>query len=116
MSERIIKVNELIRDLVAQAISTTLTLKEGLLLTVVRAEVSRDLRQARVYVSAFPESDEAYALKTLAKERVTLEHFVHGKLSMKPLPRLRFFIDKTAQKNDVIEKILISLKEEGSDV
>lgn len=108
MSERITKVNDLLRDLVAKALLTELSLKQGVLLTVAKVDTSKDLRHARVFVSVFPESEENYVKATLKKELSRLEKNVHDNLYMKPLPRLLFTIDVTEQGADVVEKIILS--------
>ena len=107
MSERIVKVNDLIRDLVAKAVITELSLKPGVILTVSKVSASKDLRHANILVSVFPESEENYAKVTLKKELSTLEKYVHRNLYMKPLPRLRFIIDTTERGADEVEKIIL---------
>lgn len=107
MSERITKVNDLLRDLVAKALVTELSLKPGVLLTVSKVTASKDLRHATILVSVFPESEENYARVTLKNELSTLEKFVHSNLYMKPLPRLRFTIDTTERGADEVEKIIL---------
>ncbi|OGI22067.1 MAG: ribosome-binding factor A [Candidatus Moranbacteria bacterium RIFCSPHIGHO2_01_FULL_55_24] len=106
MSLRITKVNELIRDLVSETINTDLSLKPGVFVTLTKCETSKDLRHARIFVSIFPESETRYATETLAKERARIERNVHQKLYMKPLPKISFHVDTTAQSADEVEKLL----------
>jgi ribosome-binding factor A len=112
MSERIIKVNELLRDLLADALRSELHLKPGVLVSVSRVETSRDLRQAKVFVSAYPIEEAEYVIKTLAKERPALTKALYASLFMKPMPRLRFLLDHTAENLDAVEKILKNLEHE----
>lgn len=107
MSERITKVNDLLRDLIAQAFTTELALKPGVILTVSKVTTSKDLRHATILVSVFPESEENYAKTALKNELSTIEKSVHQKLYMKPLPRLRFTIDTTERGADEVEKIIL---------
>src|SRR6186713_2040833 len=108
MSERITKVNDLLRDLVARSLVTELALKPGVVLTVAKVTTSKDLRYARILVSVFPESEENYARAALKNELGHIEKFVHRNLYMKPLPRLSFAIDTTERGADEVEKIILS--------
>jgi ribosome-binding factor A len=107
MSERITKVNDLLRDLVSQALLTELSLKQGIVLTVAKVSASKDLRHANILVSVFPESEENYVRAALKNELRGIEKSIHGKLYMKPLPRLRFLIDTTERGADEVEKIIL---------
>jgi ribosome-binding factor A len=107
MSDRITKVNDLLRDLVAKAFVTELSLKPGVFLTIAKITTSKDLRYCTVAVSVFPENEESYVKTALKNEKLVLQRFVHAHLYMKPMPRLRFAIDGTEQKADEVEKILL---------
>lgn len=107
MSGRIIKVNDLLRDLVANALTTQLALKPGVILTVSKVAASKDLRYATILVSVFPESEENYARTALKNELREIQMSIHSKLYMKPLPKLRFIIDTTERGADEVEKILL---------
>lgn len=108
MSERITKVNDLLRDLVAKALVTELALKPGVILTVSKVTTTKDLRYANILISVFPEIEENYAKAALKNERSFIEKTVHGNLYMKPMPRLRFIIDTTERGADEVEKIILS--------
>jgi ribosome-binding factor A len=108
MSARIIKVNDLLRDLVSEALISELSLKQGVFVTLAKVTTSKDLRHARVSVSVYPHEESHYVKVTLKKESHALEKFVHSKLYMNPMPRLRFILDDTEEKADEVEKILLS--------
>ena len=107
MSDRITKINDLLRDLVSKAFVSELSLKPGVFLTIAKITTSKDLRYCTIAVSVFPESEESYVRAALKNERLVLQKFVHTNLYMKPMPRLRFAIDGTEQKADEVEKILL---------
>jgi ribosome-binding factor A len=109
MSLRITKVNDLLRDLISEALVSEVSFKHGVFATVTKIRTSKDLRQAYFSVSIFPESETHYVEETLKKELSQIEKFVHGRLYMKPLPRLKFEVDSTALNADAVEKILLSL-------
>lgn len=87
-------------------------MKKGVLLTLTQVDTSRDLRYTRVFVSVFPETESAYAMQTLAHEKKNLEKKLHRLLSMRPLPKLTFFLDTTEEKADKIEGLLRKIAEE----
>lgn len=109
MSLRITKVNDLLRDLIAKAITSEVTFKPGVLATVTKLRTAKDLRQAFFSVSVFPETETRYVQVTLRNELHQIEKYVHANLYMKPLPRLHFEFDTTALNADAVEKILKSL-------
>lgn len=105
-SLRIIKVNEQLTRLLAEIMERSLNLKPGVLITVAKIDTSRDLRYARMFISIFPVEETPYVSATLKKELPRLQKCLHAKLYMKPLPRLSFVIDTTAQEADKVEKLL----------
>lgn len=114
-SDRITKVNELLRDLAAQALQSEITFKEGVIVTVAKVETSRDLRRAKVFFSVFPEAESRYAEATIRHERGALERFIHGQLFMKPLPRVLFILDTSVQNLDAVEKALLEINREDEN-
>jgi ribosome-binding factor A len=106
MTHRIAKINELIKQQVAEIFIRELDLKPGVFVTVSRVDTAPDLRYTRIFVSIFPEREINYALETLKKEIYHLQGSLNKKLSMKPLPRIEFFSDLTETKADEVEKIL----------
>lgn len=109
MSLRVTKVNDLLRDLIAEALTANVSFKDGVIVTVTRVRTTKDLRFANFSVSVFPESEGHYVKETLKHELSPIERDVHARLYMKPLPRLAFTIDETAVNADKVEKILKDL-------
>lgn len=103
---RIIKVNELLRKLLGEIMERELSLKKGVFITIAKIDTSRDLRYTRMFVSVFPEQESHYITETLKKELPKIQKELYSKLHMKPMPKLSFEIDTTAQEADVVEKLL----------
>ena len=110
MSERIQKINKLIKKHLGEILARELSLKPGLFLTISKVDTSRDLRYTHVSISVFPYKESGYALRTLSKELYSIQGALNKKLQMRPLPRLEFKLDSTEEEADKIEKILIDLK------
>jgi ribosome-binding factor A len=106
MSYRIQQINELIRNHIAEILTREVDLKPGVFLTVSRVDTSSDLRYAHIFVSVFPEKESEYTLKTLKREMYHIQGKLNKKLSLHPLPRIKFKIDDTEVRADNIEKIL----------
>lgn len=109
MPNRIQKVNSLINQQVSEIISWKLNLKPGVFLTISKVDTTKDLRYAYVSVSVFPESEENYIMKTLKKEKHSIQKELNKNLHMKVLPKIQFKYDKTEANADKIEKILKQL-------
>lgn len=110
MSERIQKINKLIKKHLGEILARELSLKPGLFLTISKVDTSKDLRYTHVSISVFPFKESDYALRTLSKELYSIQGALNKKLQMRPLPRLEFKLDSTEEEADKIEKILIDLK------
>ena len=109
MSERIVKLNKLIKRHLGEIFLKELSLKPGLFLTISKVDTTPDLRYTQVFISVFPYKESDYAIKTLSKEMYSIQGSLNKKLTMRPLPRLKFTLDSTEEEADKIEKILINL-------
>jgi len=110
MHSRLDRVNELIRETLAEIIAREIEISPGVFLTVVKVDTSRDLRYARVFVSVFPEKKFGKMLELLEKRIYFIQGMLNKKLRMKPLPRIEFAADKTEAEADKIERILKSVR------
>ncbi len=112
MTDRITKINELIHSLMGELLEREVSLKQGVLATIVRVDTAPNLRSTKIFISAFPESETQYVLKTLEHEQRALEHALHSRLATRPLPKLFFRLDTTNRGLDTIEKILKQIHDE----
>ena len=107
-SRRREKFNSLLRNLIA-----SFAIKEisGVIATISRVENSDDLKTAKIFISIFPESKEAEALKCLKGKVGELRQFIGSQIKTKFLPHLEFVIDAKPKAERRIEKILNDQKE-----
>lgn len=110
-SLRITKINEQFRKLLGEIMEKELSLKPGVIMTIAKMETSPDLRYTRMFISVFPESETRYVSETLKKEISGIQKKLYAKLYMRPMPKLSFSIDTTAQEADVVEKLLLEINE-----
>ena len=105
MSERIKKLNDLLRDEVGKILKKELELNDALV-TVVRADISPTLEHATVWISVFPESKEKLALTEINRQIYRLQQILNKRLTMHPVPKIRFEIDKTEKEAARIEELI----------
>ncbi len=105
MSKRIDKVNQLIRETLAQIIREELSLKNTVLVTILKVDTSKDLRYTNSFLSIYPVTEKNYVMKTLKKENGRIQKALHKKLYMKPLPKIRFITNENQEKLSEMEEI-----------
>lgn len=115
MTLRVDKMNSLVREIFSELLDQEISLKQGVLVTVAKVDTTPDLRYTRVSVSIFPEQEESYAIATLRHEQSRLQKALNAKLSMKIRPRILIESDHTEKSADVIEKLLLEIKQETGE-
>ncbi|MBU4332299.1 ribosome-binding factor A [Patescibacteria group bacterium] len=106
MTKRIPQVNSLIKQELGKIFLEELEWPEGVLVTIIQVETTRDLREARVWISVLPIDKSQAVLKVLYGNAKNLQRILHGRLVMKPLPKLRFDLDTTEEKAGKMDKLL----------
>ena len=109
---RALRVNEVLRQILAEEIERLADADERLLLvTVTSVSTSPDLRQATVYVGSLSE-DVALALE---ERRVSLQRQIGTQVRMKRTPRLAFAADPGVAAGARVEELLRRLGDSASD-
>lgn len=111
MSHRINQVNELIKQELNDLLVSELEFPQGCLVTITAVETSKDLRHAKIWISVMP----GYLLKKVIDKLNSnvghLQFLLNKQLSLKPLPRIKFEVDKTEADATEIDKLLDRIKE-----
>ena len=102
MSNRIRKINELIRELAAAAIVNNIS--KDYLATVKSVETTRDLKHATVWVSVI--NDEAGFSRELEENIKKIRHDITGKMYTKYTPLIEFRLDHSGEYAQRIETLL----------
>ncbi len=113
MSERIPKVNQLIKRELGQILLKEIDFPKNILVTLTRAETSVDLEEAKIYVSVIPENQVSRVLHILKTQVYNLQQKLNKRLRMRPTPRIRFCQEKETSEAGRIEELLEGLKKEG---
>jgi len=100
------RVNELLREVVADEIERLSARDERLaLVTVTGVDAAADLRHARVWVASLPEE----AAAALSASRPRLQAAIAGQVRLKRTPHLEFAEDPAVRTGERVEAILRQL-------
>jgi len=109
MSQRIKKVNELLKQEVSK-----LLLKEvdfdNALVTITDVDTSPNLQQSKIRISVLPTGKSEEVLNENKKSIFHMQKILNKKLYMRPVPKMIFEIDKVEVHAQRIEEILGKIK------
>ncbi|MDA2935881.1 30S ribosome-binding factor RbfA [Patescibacteria group bacterium AH-259-L05] len=106
MSQRIQKVNELIKRELGAILMHEIEVPENSLITIAYVKTSKDLMETKVFMSIFPIE---YAPKVLAqiKKRIGyLQKLLNRRLVMRRVPKIIFLLDTTEEEASQVEDML----------
>ena len=103
MSERIGKINQVLKQIAAEFLSARSNKKS--LITVTNTSTSPDLKNVTVYVTVLPMEYEAHALEFCNRRAPELRGVLKKKLSIKRIPFVDFKIDQGEKHRQLIDEI-----------
>jgi ribosome-binding factor A len=111
MSHRPEKVANEIKKILAQPIvDIAKSIKAGFA-TLTAVRISKDLQNAKVYISLFGANSQPGVLITqLENHRGELRHLIGKELRLRAVPDLKFFLDDTLDQIEHIQSILNTVK------
>lgn len=109
MSDRIIKVDELIRQQLGEIISGEVEFPLGTLVTITKVSTSADLKNCKVFLTVMPLKKQHEAIKILIKEVRNLEKWLNRKITLRRIPKLKFVFDYNENKVTLINELLDNL-------
>lgn len=110
MSQRIEKINELIKREMGKIISREIEVQEGSLVTISQVKTSSDLSETKIWVSIFPMTCAKKVLKQLINKAGYLQRLLNRRLVMKYVPRIKFVLDSTEERAGQVENILKNIR------
>jgi ribosome-binding factor A len=109
---RTARVNEVLREVVAEALERMADTDDRLrLLTVTAVDITPDLSRATVYLSSLPSP----AIEALAEQRRELQRIIASQVRMKRTPLLEFESDPAVAHGLRVEEILRALRASPGD-
>lgn len=112
--ERMRKVNELLREVIADAVTELKDPRLGFV-TITGVDTAPDLRTAIVYYSVLEGEDAESTAAALRSASARLQREVGSQTRLKFTPRLRFDVDESIAAGDRIERILRDLREDRGE-
>ncbi len=110
MSERVLKVNELIKRELSQIILKEMDFPRNVLVTVTRVETTPNLIQSKVYLSVMPGNHKDKIFDVLKSQVYFLQQKLNVRLKMRPIPKIIFLEEKEVRQAGRIEEVLEQLK------
>lgn len=103
------RVNESVREVVAEGVRALKDPRIGMV-TVTAVEVTRDLQEARVYVSVLGgENKRRATLQGLESAKGVLQSRINRELSLRRTPQLTFEYDETVERGVRMTKLIDEL-------
>lgn len=112
-SKRVSRINSLLQEVISEVIHQDLSdpRLENKLLSISKVDVTKDLRQAKVYVSIIGDSSEREFVLNILKQKI---HFIavtaSKKVTLRFFPTISFIIDTTVDHHMRIDELLKQVK------
>jgi ribosome-binding factor A len=114
-NRRIERVSKLVQQQLGEIIQQLNLMNCGFV-TVTSAEVSPDLKDARVYIGVIGKPEQKHnAIAALTAEHSRIQHELSRRIILKYTPRLRFLLDETESHAQHIEHLLDELAPKPTD-
>lgn len=113
MSERILQINELLRQEIAGLISREIFLEDGLI-TVTRVICSPNLHNAKAFISVLPANHAGTALSLLRSNNSLFNKELRKKIKMKFIPKIFWAIDEQERYVMEIDKVFDEINNNDS--
>lgn len=104
MSDRIYKINELLREQVSELMLRELADHEGFI-TVKAVETTPDLRYATIWYSLIG-ADENKIAEVIGQSEKAIQKALNTRLSLKRVPKITFRLDKSGDYADKINRLI----------
>ncbi len=110
-SHRMLRVRELLKREIGEAIRREIPVETGGLLTVNDVEVSGDLRNASVFIGVLGSAEQQRTgLAMLHRYRARIQDLIAKSVVLKYTPRLRFVVDDSVERGNRVLDILAELE------
>lgn len=110
MKQRILRVNELIRQTVSEMLQRDINPDRFGVVTVTEVRASNDLRYAKIFFSVFGTSSQRESVvQWLESRTAAIQRELGGHIRLRYTPHIRFLLDETEDRLDRISNILKNL-------
>ncbi|MDP2910397.1 MAG: 30S ribosome-binding factor RbfA [bacterium] len=112
MSNRIEKVNALIKKELSLILLREMDFSKDALITVTRVEAVPNLSEAKIYISTMPENKSDRVQEILKRKVYYIQQCLNKRLKMRPIPKIGFKKEGRTEQADRVEELLEQLKKE----
>lgn len=105
MSRRLERTAELIKRELGIIILKEIGEQCGLT-TITRVILSRDIEYANIYFVSMPDSAGEKILKIFKENIFSIQQTLNSRLSMRPVPKVRFHIDRAEEEANMLDELL----------
>jgi len=109
---RIEKVNELIKKEVSRCLPKLIGEDIGFI-TILKADVSKDLKKADIWVSILADNEEK-SFETIKNKTNIIQREIADEIELKYTPKIELHLDKSIKYASHIEKLLHKIKEDDN--
>lgn len=106
---RLEKLNNLIKEELGKILDREVDFPPKTIVTITRVHISPDVHYADIFISILG-SEPQEALEFLIKKIYDMQQTLNRKLNMRPVPRIKFILDKEEFKREMVEKTLAKIK------
>lgn len=111
MSNRILRVNQLIKKELGKILLREGNFPKDVLVTLTRLETSSDLRETKVWISVLPENKVNQIINILNKRIYYFQQRLNKILKLKTVPKIKFLTERKTKEAARIEELLEKTKE-----
>ena len=110
-SHRLLRVRELLKREIGEAIRREVPVQQAGLVTVNDVDVAGDLKNAKVYLGLLGTTEQKKtALKMLNDHRTRIQSFVAKTVVLKYTPKLKFVVDESVDRGNRVLRIIEELE------
>jgi ribosome-binding factor A len=110
-TKRLLRLNELLKKEIGYILLREIGFDDALV-TITRVDCSSNSIEAKVFIAVIPDNKMDSVFAILGHEIYGIQQMINKKLRMRPIPKIKFIKEKTAQQAEKVEGILAELKKE----
>ncbi len=115
MSQRIQRVNQLIKKELSQILLKEFDFPKDILVTLTRVKTSTDLNEVKVHISVIPEKEIKKIIKLLNRNLRQIQQKIGKRLEMRIIPKIRFVEETKTREAARIDELLEKIKKEENN-
>lgn len=109
------KMNQLLTEEVGKILFRNIDISRDNLITISRISTSSDLKNSTIYITIFPENKEEEVIAQINRQIYEVQKILNRTLRTKPIPRIRFEIDKLAKAEQSVFKAMEHIDETATE-